>query len=458
MTLQTAPTTALDRARRKAYLGLLPILFFSYMIAYIDRVNVGLAKLSMTKDLLGFDDKVIGFGAGICFFVGYFLLEIPGTLICERWSARKWIFRIMVTWGIIAACTALVKTPKQFYLLRFLLGLAEAGFFPGVIVYLSHWFTKRDRGRALAYFFVATPIAQLLSPKISGFLLDLGTPGHPSPWGLWGWQWLFIFWGIPAVVLGFIVVVILPDHPRDARWLNDEEKRSLENELEAERMRTHGAGGRRMHLLQALGHPKVLLLTLAYFCTTSANYGLDIFMPTILKDWYNLSIKDVTSAVLLPPLVALFAQLFVGWNSDRTRERRLHAVVCILVGAVALALVPQTFGHLWLTVLGFTLLSAGIKGLQPAFWALPNIFLTEVAAAGSIGFINSVGNLGGGVGPYALGAIKEHTHSFMPGIYLLAGMMFLAAAILFWLGLGRKETDQSDSLSSVLRGEGGGEG
>src|SRR4051794_18646938 len=259
MTLQYAPADALASARRKAYLGLLPLLFFSYMVAYIDRSNVAVAILTMRQQFPTFTDRVIGIGTGI-FFIGYFLLEIPGSLICERWSARKWICRIMLSWGVIAACTALVKTPREFYLVRFLLGLAEAGFFPGVIVYLSHWFTKRDRGRALAYFFVATPIAQLISPKISNFLLKFGTPGHAMPFGLHGWQWVYIFWGIPAIVLGIVVLLKLPDHPRDAKFLTDEEKAAMEEQIATEK--ATAALSPRMSVLQAFCHPKVILLTL----------------------------------------------------------------------------------------------------------------------------------------------------------------------------------------------------
>src|SRR5947209_13753410 len=195
----------LDRARRKAYRRLIPLCFISYLIAYVDRSNVAIAKLTMARDLPGFDNAVIGFGAGV-FFLGYFLLEIPGTLIVEKWSARKWIARIMVTWGITAALTAAVKTPFQFYVLRFMLGLAEAGFYPGVIVYLTHWFPSRDRARALAYFFIATPFPPVLSPKISNALLKIGTDGHPEVLGLEGWQWIYIAWGVPAVVLGIAVL------------------------------------------------------------------------------------------------------------------------------------------------------------------------------------------------------------------------------------------------------------
>jgi ACS family tartrate transporter-like MFS transporter len=220
---------ALDRARRKAYWRLMPLLFVCYVIAYVDRTNVSIAALTMTKELPGFDNAVFGFASGI-FFLGYFLLEIPGSLLVEKWSARKWICRIMVTWGIVAALTAFVRTPMQFHVARFALGLAEAGFFPGVIVYLTHWFPARDRSRALAYFFIATPVAQIVSPKISNQLLKIGTDEivngaavhHPELFGLEGWQCLYIFWGIPAVVLGFVVLMLLKDRPRDAAWLSPE--------------------------------------------------------------------------------------------------------------------------------------------------------------------------------------------------------------------------------------------
>src|SRR5437867_261540 len=262
---------ALDRARRKAYRRLLPLVFISYVIAFVDRSNVAIAKLTMTRDLPGFDNAVIGFGAGV-FFLGYFLLEIPGTLLVEKWSARKWISRIMISWGLMAAFTATIKTPSQFYLVRFLLGLAEAGFFPGVIVYLTHWFASRDRTRALACFFVATPIAQIVSPKISNALLKIGTDEivngasvhHPELFGLEGWQCVYIAWGIPAVALGIIVFCALPDRPRQARWLSPEEREALEQELEREKTLRHG--GRRLSVFGALRHPKVPLLAAAYFC------------------------------------------------------------------------------------------------------------------------------------------------------------------------------------------------
>ncbi len=433
--------TALDRARQKAYWRLLPLLFLCYVIAYVDRANVSIAKLTMTKDLPGFDNAVIGLGAGM-FFLGYFLLEIPGTLIVERWSARKWISRIMISWGVMAALTALVKTPEQFYGVRFLLGLAEAGFFPGIIVYLTHWFPSRDRAKALASFLVATPFAQIMSPKISNALLKIGTDEvvngvpvhHPEFLGLEGWQCVYIFWGIPAVVLGVIVLYAMTDRPRDAKWLTVEERDALEAELERERLSR--SQGRRMTVLEALRHPKVLLLALAYFCTVTGSYGIEFFLPSILKDWYALDFNRLTWLVMLPPLVALGAQLLAGWSSDRHKERRYHAVVPIVFGACAIGLAPFTRGELWLTVLCFMMAFAGFKAYMPAFWSLPSLFLTEAAAAGSIGLINSVGNLGGFLGPTVLGEVEKRTGSFTGGLYFLCASMLVSAAIIFFLGLG----------------------
>jgi ACS family tartrate transporter-like MFS transporter len=321
---------ALETARKKAYLRLIPLLFVSYVVAYIDRVNVAFAKLTMGKDLPEFTNEVIGLGAGL-FFLGYFLLEIPGSLIVERWSARKWIARIMISWGILASLTAFVTTPAQFYVVRFLLGLAEAGFFPGVIVFLTRWFPRRDRARALALFLMATPIAQVISPLLCNPLLSIGTTEvvsgvtvvHPEIWGLRGWQWVFVVWGIPAVVLGLAVLRYLTDWPREARWLTDQERAALEGEIARERAEHRATG--HLSLLKALRHPRVLLLAFAYFCVVTANYGTEFFLPSLLERWYGLKLSTITYLVILPPIFALGAQLLVGWSSDRTGARRSRA-------------------------------------------------------------------------------------------------------------------------------------
>jgi ACS family tartrate transporter-like MFS transporter len=425
---------ALDSARRKAFWRLLPLCFISYIVAYVDRSNVALAKINMAKDMPWLTNVVYGTAYGI-FFLGYVPLEIPGTLLVERWSARKWISRIMITWGIIAALTAAVKSPGQFYAIRFLLGLGEAGFFPGVIVYLTHWFPSRDRARALATFLIATPTAQIISPKITAAFLQIGTDkNHPEVWGLEGWQWVYIAWGIPAVIMGVVVFFLLTDRPRQAKWLTAAERDALEAELERER--AMGLGGRRhVKVLEALRSPRVLILALAYFLTTSANYGFESFVPSILERWYSLKMSSISSLVILPPVLALCGQLFVGWNSDRTKERRWHAIVPLLVGATGLVLATQSRGHLPLTIMFLMLAFAGIKSYQPAFWSLPSQFLTGAAAAGSIGFINSIGNLGGAFGPQVIGRLESWTGSFVGGVLCLAASMTGTATIVFLLRL-----------------------
>ncbi len=399
-----APNTPspLDRARRKAYWRLLPLVFVCYVVAYIDRANVSIAKLTMSQSLPDFNDGVIGFGSGI-FYLGYILLEIPGALIVERWGARRWIARIMVTWGLMAALTAAVKTPHEFYSVRFFLGLAEAGFFPGVMVYLTHWFPSRDRTRALALLIMGQPMAQIISPKITNAIMTL----HAG--GLAGWQWVYLLWGVPAVVLGILVWFVMSDRPAQARWLTPEERDALVAELDREKAlrapKTH------QPLLSFFKNPKVLLLTAAYFCTVSASMGFELFMPSILKDWYKFDVNKITWLVMLPPMLAIAGVWFVGWNADRLKERRWHALVPVFLSLLALALSPLTRGtqsySIVLTMICFMIAAAGLKAYQPAFWSLPSLFLTSTAAAGSIGLINCVGNIGAFYGQTLLGKMGE---------------------------------------------------
>jgi ACS family tartrate transporter-like MFS transporter len=438
----SASESALASAKRKAFWRLLPLCFICYVVAYVDRTNVSLARLTMSKSMPWLNDAVFGTAAGI-FFWGYFLLEIPGSILVERWSARKWISRIMITWGLIAAGTSLVSTPSQFYFVRFLLGLGEAGFFPGVIIYLTHWFPSRERARALALFLVATPVAQMLGPKITGAIATSGTTSILG-FTLQGWQWVFIAWGLPATILGVIVFFFLTDRPRLAKWLTPEEREALEDELAREK--AVAVAKHRMTFTEALRHPKVLLLVLAYFFVVAGNYGLEFFLPSILKSWYGLKMSDITTYMLFPPLVAISGQLFVGWNSDRTRERRFHTIIPIVLGAVALLCLSQSRGSLVLTMACVALAAGGTKAYQPAFWSLPSLFLTETAAAGSIGFINSFGNLGGGgIGTPLMGYLKEHTGSYVTGLVVLSASMLVAATIIFFLGLGKRAAPSTTS-------------
>ncbi len=442
---QPVDASSFETARTKAYWRLMPMLFVSYLVAYVDRQNVAVAKLTMVQDLPLFDNKVIGFGAGV-FFWGYFLLEVPGTLIVEKWSARKWITRIMITWGLMAALTAAVRTPMEFYTVRFLLGLAEAGFFPGVIVYLSHWFTTRDRAKALAIFFVASPLAQIVSPLINQWLLPIGvspenlaalnmagTTPIPAILGLTGWQWIYILWGIPALVMAVVIFFCLTDKPRQAKWLTQGERDALEAALANERLATAGAGNLNHRALSGLLNPRVWILAAAMFCVVTATYSIEFFMPSILRDWYGMDIKKLTWLIILPPALAMIAQPLNAWSSDRCNERRWHAVIPLLIAATCMSLLPWSQGNLTATVILLMIVLAGTKAYMPAFWALPNLFLVNAAAAGSIGLINSIGNLGGFTGPAITGYLEKSTGSFHTSLYILAGFILVSATMIFFI-------------------------
>jgi len=406
-----------ERARRRISLRVIPYVFILYIIAFLDRVNVGYAALQMAGDL-GFSAEVFGFGAGI-FFFGYVILEIPGSVIVERWSARKWIARIMISWGVLAIMTAFVRTSTQFYWVRFLLGAAEAGFFPGIIVYLSHWFRYEDRAKAVALFMAAIPVSNLLGSPISGLLLGVQWLNQP------GWRWLFIVEGVPAVILGVITIFYLTDWPREATWLPDDEKQWIIRELELEKRQRKAV--RHISMWQALRHRDVLLLVGAYFFATVGFYGLNIWMPTLLKQASGWSDLKVTVIAMIPHLAGLISMLLVGASSDRTGERRWHAASAMVLGGIGYVLVIMAGGNPLLVVAAFCVVAAGVDGYFPGFWPLPTAFLTESAAAASIGLINSFGNLGGFVGPYILGYVRTATNSFNIGLACLAVSMVLGA-------------------------------
>jgi ACS family tartrate transporter-like MFS transporter len=417
------------RTRRKTMWRLLPFLILLYVVAYLDRVNVSFAALEMRADL-GFSAEVYGFGAGI-FFIGYVLLEIPGTLLVERWSARLWISRIMITWGILATLTGFVETATQFYWIRFLLGVGEAGFFPGVIVYLSHWFRERDRGKAVGIFAAAIPISSIIGAPLSGLLLGV----H---WlDLAGWRWIFILEGFPAVLLGFVVLYYLTDRPHQARWLEPEEREWLEAELERERRAKPAAPHGIADALRQLKRPQVLLLSIVYFGAMTGGYGFGLWLPTMVKALSGLPDLAVTGIAALPYLAGLLAMLFVGWSSDRTGERRWHAAVPLFVASLGLVLSTLLRDNVALSIAAFCLVGAGLYGFYPSFWALPSSILTGSAAAAAIGMINSLGNTGGFAGPYIVGRINTLTGSFVGGMIYLAASMFIGGVLVLAVGRSR---------------------
>jgi MFS transporter, ACS family, tartrate transporter len=408
-----------DRCRRRIMRRLMPYLFVLYIIAYLDRVNVGYAFLQLKGDL-GFTDAVLGFGAGV-FFIGYFILEIPGSLMVERWSARGWIARIMITWGIVAILLGIIQTKNQFYVLRFLLGAAEAGFFPGIIVYLSHWFRYADRAKALAVFVAAQPISLFIGSPVSGLLLRVNWLGVP------GWRWLFIIEGIPAVLSGVATIFYLTDWPHQARWLPQDERVWLISELESEQREKERL--RAYSLWEAFRNREVILLTFAFFFMVTTVYGFTFWLPSVLKRLSGSS-NLMVSLLSAPPFAAgLFAILIVGWSSDRSRERRWHAASMMILAGLGLFAAISVRDHIYIAVLMFCVAAVGMYGYLPGFWALPTSFLTGSAAAASIGLINSVGNLGGFVGPYVVGYVSRVTGSFFGGVLYLSLSAMIAAGL-----------------------------
>jgi ACS family tartrate transporter-like MFS transporter len=411
-----------QRARHRIARRLLPFLFILYVIAFLDRMNVGAAALQMPHDL-GFSEGVIGFGAGI-FFLGYFLLEIPGALIVERWSARKWIARIMISWGVMTVFMAFIHTSRQFYVVRFLVGAAEAGFLPGVIVYLTHWFRYQDRAKAVAVFYAANPLSYVIGSPLAGLLLGL------SWLGMRGWRWLFIIEGIPAIILGFITIWYLTDWPEQAAWLSEEEKSWIITELKQEK----AAKKKSYRIWEAFRHRDVILLTLCYFCAMTGSYGIAFWLPTILKRLSGQSDLKVTFMAALPYIAAFVTQQINGWHSDRKRERRWHAAVPVFVCGLALAFAVLYRGNLALSLGLFILAGGSFYGFQPVFWAVPTLFLTESAAAASIGLINAVGNLGGFAGPMVMGYLAHRTHSFSAGLLYLVASLFVSGVLMLAVG------------------------
>src|ERR1700738_4038768 len=433
MLAETATTPAFTpdvsaRARRRIAWRLMPFLFILYVINFLDRMNVGAAALQMPKDL-GFSDRAVGLGAGI-FFLGYFLLEIPGALIAERWSARRWIARIMVSWGIATVLMAFIHTARGFYTVRFFVGAAEAGFFPAVVVYLTHWFRYEDRAKVIAFFYAAYPISFIIGSPLAGWILGLNW------FGLRGWRWLFILEGIPAILFGIVTLFYLTDWPLQAKWLQPDEREWITEELLNEKRAKQKVHS--FKIWEAFRNRDVVLLTLCYFFALTGGYGVSFWLPTILKRLSGLTDMQVTLLAALPYLAGFLSQQINGWHSDRTRERRWHAAIPIFCCGLALLLAVQFRANVTLCVAMFTLVGAGYFAFHPGFWPIPTQFLSESAAAASIGLINSVGNLGGFVGPMTMGYLVTRTKSFKAGLLYLVGSLFLSSILMLFVKAGRK--------------------
>jgi ACS family tartrate transporter-like MFS transporter len=416
-----------ERARSHVTKRLAPFLFLLYVLNYMDRVNISYASLQMTGDL-GFSNAVFGFGAGI-FFIGYFLFQIPGTILIEKWSARKVIGASLIVWGALATLTGVISNAQQFYWIRFFLGIAEAAFFPGVIVYLTHWYRARDRGKAVARFMVAIPISNMIGALIAAFLMRITWLGLP------GWRWLLVLEGLPSVIAGIVTFGYLTDRPKDAHWLPEDERRWLASEIDQEQATKKGTTAQSPW--QALRHPQVILFSMVYFCYITNSVGLSVWLPKIVQRISGLSTFQVTLISAIPWLAAVPAMLMSAWHSDKTGERRWHAAIPILLVGVALALSQLAGDNLVLAMTMFSLATMALYAFPSPFWALPTMFLSGTAAAASIALINSMGNLGGFVGPYVVGYLTDKTGAYTAGIYYLMASGIVGGLIVIAIGAAR---------------------
>ena len=399
---------------------LLPLIVVAYLVAYIDRTNIAVAALTMNKDL-GFSPSLYGIGAGI-FFLGYALFEIPSNMVLEKVGARIWIARIMITWGIVSGLMSTVTGPVSFLSLRFLLGVAEAGFFPGMILYFTYWYPAAYRGRVISTLFIAVPVANAVASVISGAILEMD-----GLFGLKGWQWIFIIEAIPAILLAFVVLWQMTDRPAVAKWLDADEKEWLEGELQAERDKVDAAG--KLSVLQVLTDPRVLAISAIYFFSATANYGITFFLPQIVKGLgHSNFVTGLLSAI--PYTIGVFGLLVFGYSSDRFMERRRHLIAAATIGGCGFLLAAWIGNSYW-ALAAMSIATIGTYGSRPTMWPMPSQFLTGASAAVGIALINSIGNLGGYVGPFVVGWIRDSTKSFEMGVYFLAGCAFMAALIAY---------------------------
>ena len=418
----TADTQLHQQVIRKAARRLIPVMCLLYFINYLDRTNVGFAALTMNKDI-GLTTTMYGLGAGL-FFIGYFVFEVPSNLALHRFGARLWITRIVVSWGLVAAAMSFVQGPHSFYGLRVLLGIAEAGFFPGMILYPTYWFPRRDRARMTSLFYMALPLSTVLGAPLSTLLMRHGD----GILGLAGWRLMYLVEGLAAILLGFVAYRFLTDRPETARWLSPAERRWLTDTIAAEDADTDR--GQRRGVLQTLGNARVLALALAYFGIVFGLYSIGFFLPQMIEGFQQqfgteFSIVEVGLLTAVPYAVATVAMLLWSRHSDQTGERVWHVALPAFLGAAAVAISLQ-LGSPLLTMAGITVTAIGIFSAVPILWQLPSTFLTGTAAAAGIGLINSIGNLSGFAGPYLTGWLKDLTGSFQTGMLVIAACMALA--------------------------------
>ncbi|HEY0263497.1 MAG TPA: MFS transporter [Granulicella sp.] len=413
------------RVIRKIRRRILPFVMLLYFVSFLDRVNVGFAAFSMNK-AIGLTSAMYGLGGGI-FFLSYFLFEVPSNLILYRVGARVWICRVMITWGLISMASAFVIGPHSFYVMRFLLGAAEAGFFPGIILYLNNWFPARHRAVAAAAFMAAAPLSTALGSPISGAIMQMKTFA-----GLSNWQWLYILEAVPAVLLGVLVLVVLTDSPEKANWLASEERDWLVGALQAERAATNAQAGHTAGVWKALLNPRVLVLALIYMGTSAGLYTLGLWAPLILKQ-FGFSPFVVGWLNSLPSFVAIAAMIAWARHSDATQERTWHVVIPCALACLGFVWAGSTH-TLAGVILALMVVNIGVSSAKAPLWAMPGMFLSGASAAAGIAMINSIGNLGGFIGPYLIGWLKDKWGSYAGGLYAVGAMLALSAVLMLLLG------------------------
>lgn len=407
-----------NAAYAKVTWRLLPFLFICYVAAYLDRVNVGFAKLQMLSDLK-FSESVYGLGAGI-FFIGYFVFEVPSNILLHRVGARLWISRIMVTWALVSAASLFVKTPATFYALRFLLGVAEAGFFPGIVLYLTYWYPSARRGRMNALFMVGIPVAGVLGGPLSGWIMQALNGAQ----GLSNWQWLFLLEALPSLVLGIVTLFVLPNGIRAASWLDERQKQLLEENIASD-----GCAHAEASLRSIVSNGRVWRLAAIYFCCMMGLYGASFYLPTLVKAAGVKDVLDVGLLTAVPYAVAIVSMILVARSSDRRNERRWHLAMAAVAAAAGFYASTLHTGNLALALFTLSLGTAGVLSMMPVFWTYPSSVLTGTAAAAGIAMINSIGNLAGFVSPSIIGWMKDVTHSTNAGLVIVAAALFVGAVL-----------------------------
>lgn len=424
--------STIDATYRKVTWRLVPFLFLCYVVAFLDRINIGYAQLQM-KQSLPFSDAVYGLGAGI-FFIGYFLFEVPSNLMLAKVGARRTLLRIMSCWGVVAAAMMFVTTPTMFYVLRFLLGVFEAGFFPGVLLYLTYWYPNARRGRIIALFMSATAIAGIIAGPLCGGIMKYmdGMNG----WA--GWQWLFLVQGLPATLLGIVAYFYLQDKPEDARWLNKTEKSIVRAELDQD----HHAGASHGSFWQLLRDPKVYVLSFIYFLLLGAAYAIIFWVPTVIRSWGVTDMLQIGLYAAIPNLIGAVAMVLVARHSDKKMERRWHLIACVLVASVGMLLTVMAKGNLALSLACLSLAVVGVASATPLFFTIPTAYLAPASAAAGLALISSLGNLGAAVSPSLTGLISARTGNPLDSMFLVIAAYALVAAIV-WLAVPAKMLRQA---------------